>query len=215
MKATSAYISVSPRIANSYLALASSHHSSSFIAACSGCRLAAESVFQEAMRTWEWFVKEVLIELMCGYSTGHAVAATTLVGAPFPSKQLARSELLRVKYTASQGVKLQKNPAKFLLLHNPNAVIAIARRWLVNSPIEQVYLNYKVDIDNLLKLRHGLAHGTQHAHIEARATMTALDPLNTYSSIGEFLLAKPKITSPSWLDTLIADLYNFACEVSP
>jgi hypothetical protein len=216
MSATSAYVHFTPRIIAAYQNLAATHHTSSYSAGCGGCHLAAEAVFQEAMRAWEWFVKEVLIDLMQGMSTAHRNPPKYTPRGVFANHADARTALLRTKYVSKTGVvQLKNNPGNFLLLHSPDMVIKVARYWVQDSPIETVYQNYKVDISNILKLRHGLSHGTLHAQIEARNTMMQYDPSKQYNSIGHFLLARPSINASTWIDTIIGDLHAFAALISP
>lgn len=94
-------------------------------------------------------------------------------------------------------------------------VIAVAAHWVPNSSIESVFRNHNADILEILKIRHGLAHGTAHAQQESRAAMLNYDPLHTYVSVGHFLLAKPVLGAPTWIEYLLSNLYGYAAMISP
>lgn len=193
-----------------------SHHNGSFDAQCSGCQLAAEALLQGAFRRWEWFVKEVLVDAMCGLQP-RLKNAVPIIPAPLYRTRIdARDVLLSAKYDhGTQTVKLSKRPSNFLLLHSPDQVIAVARFVCSNSSVESTFSQYRSDIVNLLKIRHGLAHGTRHAQQELRAVLIRFEPLNTYNTIGEFLLASSRARNSSWLETLLDEMTNWAANMSP
>ncbi|MBM4601560.1 hypothetical protein GS496_06065 [Rhodococcus hoagii] len=94
-------------------------------------------------------------------------------------------------------------------------VIAVAEHWVPQNPISSEFRASQVDIAEILKIRHGLSHGTAHAQTEMRAVLIRLDPGNIYSSAGEFLLSRRTMTAPIWLEAFIDSLCRIALRISP
>ncbi|MEV4508134.1 hypothetical protein AB0K00_04160 [Dactylosporangium sp. NPDC049525] len=215
MRAISSSTAFAPALAEILEQATHAHHSEPS-AACGGCLLAAEGALVAAMRRWEWFVKELLIDLMTGAQTTHPNGPHSTSNFPQPNRLDARRQLLRTRYSAhTSSITLKRQPAQYLLLHSPTMVAATAAYWLRDSSVEAVFRGCSQDIERLLQLRHGLAHGTPQSQKQSRDAMMALDPLTTFSSMGEFLLAPSTVAPTSWLEFLLDSLVQWSVELSP
>lgn len=216
MRATSALADFIPRVTSTYSALGGCHVDSKAKRHCTGCQIGAESVFQELMRSWEWFLVEIIVDLMLGHHTAHRTTPYAISRSRYANRTAAQNDLLRSNYSAGTGrVTLSQNPRSYLLLHSPSMVIAVAEHWLSQNPISDEVRNRQSDISDLLTIRHGLAHGTAHAQNEMRAAMLRLDPANHYTSVGEFLLSRSTVTNPLWIDEFIQKICGVVSRISP
>lgn len=216
MKATSAFDDFIPRISTIYDALGSCHSDLIPRRRCPGCQIGAESLFQELMRSWEWFLVEVLTDLIFGCHTSHITHPQSISRSIFPNRAAAHNELLRSRYEAGTGrVRLYPQPRAYILLHRPDMVIAVSEYWVPQNPISIEVQNNQSDILDLLTIRHGLSHGTSHAQNEMRSTLLRLDPANYYQTVGEFLLSRRTMTAPIWIDEFIDKVCRIAHRISP
>jgi hypothetical protein len=194
--------------------IASMHHAGRAGRNCPGCHLAYEGAFAQAMRYWEWFVKEVVIDLMAGAQTAHRTS-NCVPNFPHLNRAAARNELLRSRISGQPPrVTLRSHPGDYLLLHRPSSVVMIVQYWLTGSTVEQTFAGNSQDIERIVHIRHGLAHGTRHSQFQAQAALLALDPLSYYSTIGEFLAARDA-TGTTWLETIFDRLADWAIDMSP
>lgn len=165
-------------------------------------------------RAWERFLFELLVDLMSGYKTAKHHEHFSIPVTRHGSSTAARTALLSSAY--SNGiVGLRKTPANYLLLHAPATVIAVANRWLVDSPVEHVFSAHAVDIGRVMKVRHGLVHGTDHAQIEMRAVMLQIQPMTPFQRGGQFLLSTPLGGGQTIFESFVDDLYSWATAMSP
>jgi hypothetical protein len=218
MTATSAYRDFCPRLVEAFESLQDSHHSKIFAPNCPGCQLAAESALQNAFRAWEWFIKEVIIDLMYSAPTAHRLPGHAASRSKYSTRHEARTDLLRTKYNGTltqRPITLKARPGNYLLLHSPDMVAAVAEYWIPNSDLERVFRTNNVDIERILKIRHGLAHGTRHAQVESRQALLTYEPSKRFTSIGEFLLFSSQINSPPWIERLLDELVGYATQISP
>lgn len=215
MKAITADAEFVPHVVNAFDSATQFHHAGRLVLGCLGCEAAAEGAFAIVMRRWEWFVYELLVDLMSGRKTAHRNLTCARVHA-HASRSAADSELRRVRYNPyTNAISLKTSPSGYLLLHNPAMVAEVARYWLRDSSVERVFLGYQRDIELVLHLRHGIAHGTAHATQQMRAAMLALDPLHVYMSIGGFLVSRTYDGVTTWLEYLFGSLVQWAVELSP
>lgn len=215
--ATSAAQDLLPRIEAAVNALGSCHNPTSPSRTCVGCQVSVESIYQSVLRSWEWFVVEVLLDLMMGYRTGHPNSIRSASSGAYNNRRDAESSLLRTRYDGVANiVTLKRNPGRYLLLHNPRMVITVAEYWVPpQNPLADEYRSSQTDISDVLTLRHGLSHGTAHSQQETRNLFLRIDPGNVYASIGEFLLSRPTMASDTWLEHFVNLLYGAATRISP
>jgi hypothetical protein len=215
VKAVGAGAEFAPQVVDSFEAATQSHHGGRIISGCRGCEVAAEGAFASVMRRWEWFVYELMVDLMSGRKTAHRNESCARIHL-HASRTVADSELRKVKYNAfTNTVTLKGSPGGYLLLHNPIMVADVARYWLHGSTVEKVFLGYQQDIERIMHLRHGVAHGTVHAGQQARNAMLFYDPLRAHSSVGGFLVSRTADNVTTWLEVLCDFLVLRAHELSP
>lgn len=216
MRATSAFHDFIPKISLRFEDLGTCHSARTPHRQCPGCRIGAEAIFQDLMRSWEWFLIELLTDLILGHHTAHVTHPQRVSTSRYPNRTAAHNALLRTKYIQQTGrVSLYPQPRSFLLLHNPSMITAVADYWIPDNPISIEILNSQADLSDLIVIRHGLSHGTLHAQNEMRAVMLRLDPLNHYGTVGEFLLSRPSLSSPKWLDHFIDTICRIVSRISP
>lgn len=194
---------------------AASHHGGRIDSQCIGCQVAAEGAFASTMRRWEWFVYELMVDLMSGRQTIHR-NGSCVRNHVHQTRSVAEQQLLRVRFNPFTGaVTLKPNPGNYILLHNPAMVSAVATYWLQNSSIETVFSGYRQDIERILHVRHGIAHGTSHAGSQCQAALLIYDPLTPYQTVGQFMTARTGDGVTTWLEHLLSLLVQWAAELSP
>lgn len=213
-RATSAINTLVPGIAAEYEKLGYCHPAG-VSSSCRQCRLAAESIFQKMMSFWEAFLVDVIVDHIEGRATGHYRPRNPMRRARYNSRIDASNALLsmrRVNGVLTHG----GNVAAYMLFHDPVKVIDYVKYWMPNTDMEAVFSANSHTIRNILRIRHGLSHGTAHAQAELRATLLSYAPLRTYGSVGEFLLDRRNPTDPElWIEVMIEQVCGFATEISP
>ena len=198
-----------------YLAVFNLHqHGAGIDPACNACVLAAEAALMRTAAAWERFVFDLLVDLMAGRQTRHNHKFFCSPRASHPSRTAAETELLRT-LVRNGNVHLRRSPGHYLLLHDPSKIIVVAEHWLDSSPVAATAQRRAVEIRYFLALRHAIAHGTAHARNEARSVMLHFEPLRTFHRIGQFLLHRSNVGSPTYLETFFADIFGWCQEMSP
>ena len=214
MRATSATETVVPVAIAEYEKLGYCHPTG-VRPSCVQCRMCAEAIFQRLMGAWESFLIEVIVDHIEGRPTGHYQPQNAVRKAKYGNRIDATNALLSTR--RNQGSLTHGGtPAPYLLLHEPSKVADYISYWMPNTDMEHVFRANAQTIRNILKVRHGLSHGTNHAQAELRAVLLGFAPLRTYQSVGEFLLDRPNPTRPDlWIDTMIDRICSLAIEISP
>lgn len=216
--ATSAFADLIPRLDPYYSALGECHKPRSPQSSCSGCQLAAEATFLAALRAWEWFVHNAIIDLMVAAPTMHRLDAPPARVGRFSNRVDAEQELLKCNFDNSRPgrIRLQPNPKRFIVLHNPALVSAICGYFGSNTKMQAVFDSAGTDIARILSIRHGIAHGTDDAIREMQGTLRHYQPTRAFASAGEFLLSTESITtSERFLDILLQQIFDYAHQISP
>ena len=214
MSAHSGFRDFAVLVADDYSDALRQHHVGELVSSCFGCHHIASSLFASAMRRWEFFVEEVLIDEMCGLQGASVVATAPRPKTLHPSRTTARRQLLRSRYNPQLGtVTLSANPSQYLLLHSPGKIVQVASHWVTNSQLSDAVSRRASDIERLMTLRHGASHGTRHAQARARATMLGYEPTRLFADIGAFLAASPIGGATIWLEHVLEELCDIALEV--
>lgn len=214
-RATSAIETLVPRVVAEYEKLGYCHPTG-VSPSCRQCRLAAESIFQRMMSFWEAFLVDVIVDHIEGRPTGHYRPQHSVRRPRYSSRIDASNALLSTRRSSNGVVTHGGNPMAYKLFHEPTVVIDYVSYWMPNTDMEAVFSANSHIIRNILKIRHGLSHGTAHAQAELRATLLSYAPLRTYGSVGEFLLDRRAPTDPDlWIEVMIEQVCRFATEISP
>lgn len=182
---------------------------------CLQCQLGAEAIFQKLMSLWESFLVDVITDHIEGRPTGHYQPRHAVRSPRFGNRIDASNALLSTRRNHG-SISHGGTPALYLLLHDPGRVIDFVNYWMPSTDMEEVFRTNAQAISNILKIRHGLSHGTSHAQAELRSVLLTYAPLRTYQTVGEFLLDRPTATRPDlWIDVLIEQICRFATAISP
>lgn len=181
---------------------------------CSSCVAVAEGAALMVFREWERFVFDLMADLMAGARTSAHHAHFCVPRTRHGSHAVARSELLRSRYQ-NGAVQLNSAPRDYLLLHGVAVCVAVSRYWLENSPIESVLSNHAADVTQMMAIRHGLAHGSDHSKVQLRAVMLSLRPFDSYQRPGEFLLSPPQAGGTTVLEDVLDLIYRLGTSMSP
>lgn len=212
-RATSAAQTFVPAIVVEYEKLGTCHPGVQ--PSCPQCQLTAEAIFQRLMSLWESFLVDVVVDHIEARPTGHYQPRHAVRRPKFSNRTDASNALLSTRRNRG-SVTHGGTPAPYLLLHEPTKVIDFVNYWMPSTDMETVFRANAQAISNILKIRHGLSHGTSHAQAELRSVLLGYVPLRTYQTVGEFLLDRPTPTRPDfWLDDMIDQICRFAIEISP
>lgn len=214
MKAQSAQDAFYDELSAAHGSVFCTHHPSGPDQHCSGCISNAEGAFMRACRTWERFLFELLTELIAGCRTQHDHLYFVTSRFPQPSVQDARRELLRSR-VRNGFFQLRSSPGRYLLLHSPATIIAVADYWLESSSVSAIVIAHQTDIDDVIRLRHGAAHGSDDAQAGMRSVLVRLDPLRLYPSLGSYLLSRPPGGGDTQFERILTQFFNWAIEMSP
>lgn len=167
---------------------------------CRACCLLCEAIFMEAMRGWEVAV-EGAVTAEIRERIGPAATGDDSFGGDEAVMLLRRTAYDFV----SKEVTLLPEPKDYILLHEPDLIVAVTRHWVSESKVATAVTSLAEPIQRLVSLRHALAHGTDHARILALEVQSYYRPEREYGSVGEFLRSQSE-AGRLMLDVLLDEL---------
>lgn len=164
-----------------------------------------EMAYLRLFVSWEIFLEEAFLRMMCGWSS--PVYTPTLVAphTPFTTLAAARNALFEGR--------------DFLLWHNPQAVNNRCSKWFTNGIHAQVIASNEARLEWFAAIRHRIAHGSEQVKKEMNTASTGLAGRRyPGASAGRFLRdwrkAEP-LQQERWLKTIADELTGMARQMSP
>lgn len=165
---------------------------------CLSCEHLAAGVFQAAMRHWEQFLVDAIVNECFNRGT-------------YSSQDEAHRHLRKLKYdNKEQKITEKRHPSDYILLHDPVMVAAVADHLSPGGAAAKATAATTTEIRRLVHLRHGISHGTDDAQRKARAAMLDLAPMISYRSPGAYLAHRAEIDSETNLFELLSQLIEVA-----
>lgn len=164
-----------------------------------------EMAYLRIFVSWEIFLEESFLRMMCGWSS--PIHTPTLVSPyhPFSTLAKARSALLGGR--------------EYLLWHNPQVVNKRCSDWFQNGIHSQVVESNEARLSWFAAIRHRIAHGSQQVKGEMdAASMSLAGRRYPRASAGRFLRdwRKPEpLQQERWLKSIADELIGMARQMSP
>ena len=153
--------------------------------------------------SWEAFLEQVFLRYLCGYSSKFGVAAPAAGTAFAPTLASAATAVLAGR--------------RYVLWHNPSAVVDRARRFFSGSVVETVILSNTARLDQCAAVRHRITHSQSDARRQFdAATMTFTGTRYKGGRPGAFLRDVDASVAPPerWLEHLGRELQGLAAQIA-
>jgi hypothetical protein len=163
-----------------------------------------ELAYLRVFTTWESFVEETFIRMICGY-------VSSIYSPAFQPGKSKTAPLAGAK-AALLGTR------KFLLWHNPQYLIDRGAEWFDRCPQEQVAASNFPRLEWASAIRHRIAHGTDDTRtLFDAATIGLAGRRYRGASAGRFLRDWDLSSFPRqrWLVTLAKEIEGLASQIAP
>lgn len=166
----------------------------------SGLQLSYELIYLKMFLSWEDFLEQVFLRLLCGVASNGGVEPLV------PGLAFAKS--------IDEAGNMVLAGREFQLWHNPEAIVRRSDRFFAgqHSYFRQIVASNQDSLTNYAAVRHRIAHNQAHARGQFDdATMAMAGRRYPGSAAGRFLRELESDLPPRrWLDYIAEDLYEIA-----
>lgn len=164
-----------------------------------------EMAYLRLFVSWEIFLEQSFLRMMCGWSSPFYAPALTSPHGPFPTLAKARMALFEGR--------------EFLLWHNPEVVCKRCAKWFQNGIHTQIVESNEAHLEWFASIRHRIAHGSEQVKgAMNKASMGLAGRRYPGASAGRFLRDWRKsepLQQERWLKSIADELTGMARQMSP